>query len=349
MNLKRPCKGKRLSEYAESRWYKSWNLCVLVAGILFSGHSLAQEAKLTTDLRAGLKLSYYLGRNNSYTESGSHFTFGICVGATFRNDKRPFALHLQTGVNIYAAGLGTNLLNTYYEPDGKGGVIERRRKMELDFVNSAMANVEWGGRISEEYRSFYPIQHFNHMTPYINNLYKNATVTYGVNYIFNTSNRNQTNTFIGAASPWASFGMYNDGSTIFLLGDQYDRFWTGGGYIRLNPVYSGKATKAGPRNEWSVEYNFNRFTYDVQDGYRLANFLMIPMVQDASIYNLLYNNSLTTFKINLPRNMTVGWSIMGETKRDIQDFLHQICGYPHHVTSKKGEGLFTATYNPVIK
>lgn len=349
MNPERPGIHKQLPLCTILTWCRACSFCLMMAGILLSGRGTAQEVKLTTDFRVGLKLSYYLGRNNSYTESGSHFTFGICAGATFRNDERPFALHLQTGINIYAAGLGTNILNTYYETDGKGGVIERRRKLELDFVNSVMANIEWGGRIREEYRPFFPIQHFNHMTPYINNLYKNATVTYGVNYIFNTSHRNQNNTFIGAATPWASLGMYNDGSTLFYLGDQYDRFWTGGGYIRVNPVYSGKANQAGPRNEWSLEYNFNRFTYDVQDGYRLANLLMIPMVQDASFYNLLYNNSLTTFKVNLPQNVAVGWSMMGETKIDIQDFLHRVFDYSKHITYKKGEGLLMTSYNPILK
>ncbi len=330
------------------RWCRSWSFYLMAICILPPCRGTAQEAKIVTDLRAGIKLSYYLGRNNSYIESGSHFTFGICAGATFRNDKRPFALHLQTGVNIYAAGLGTNILNTYYDTDRKGGVIEKRRKLELDFVNSAIANLEWGGRIREEYRPFFPIQHFNHMTPYINNLYRNATVTYGVNYIFNTSHRNQNNTFVGLASPWMSLGMYNDGSTIFYLGDQYDRFWTGGGYIRVNPIYSAKST-AGSRNEWSLEYNFNRFTYDVQDGYRLANVLMIPTVQDASFYNLLYNNSLTTFKVNLPHNVALGWSIIGKTGVDIQDFLHRVLDHSKHITYKEGEGLFMTSFNPIIK
>src|SRR5690606_23429466 len=101
-------------------------------------------------------------------------------------------------------------------------------------------------------------------------------------------------------------------------------------------------------NEMSLEYNFHRFTYDVQDGYRLANLLSLPFVQDASFYNLLYNNSLTTIKANW-RYGGLGMSWLGRSKVDVQDFIHRTLGYPLHLTYKPKELLLHFSYAPMFR
>lgn len=323
----------------------------LIFVMLFLGNCIlqAQEKKEhKIDLMPSVKLAYYFGLNNSYKESASHFTFGIALGSTFRSNKSPFAIYLQSGLNVYSSGLGTNTINTYYGTDNYGNPIEKRRKLELDFVNSALLNLEMGGQVPEEYRYNHSINHFNHHTPSMNFLHKNLTITYGVNYIFNTSNRNQTVGFAGISSPWISGGMYNDGPKFFLLGDQYDRFWTGGGYLRISPFYSFKKAHEMLK-ETSIEYSFHRFTFDVQDGYRLANLLKLPIVQDASIYNLLYNNSLTSFKLNFANQLSVGASVIGKSSIDIQDLIHKKGGFARHITFMPQSILPSVSYSPIFK
>jgi hypothetical protein len=318
--------------------------------ILLSGSEInAQKSKLhKPEIIPALKLAYYFGINNSYKESASHFTFGIAIGTTFRGHKGPFGIHLQSGLNLYTSGLGTNIIDTYYGNDNYGKPIEKRRRLELDFINSALLNIEMLGSIPQKHRFNYTINHFNHQTPSTNFINKNLTLTYGVNYVFNTSNRNQTVGFAGISSPWLSAGMYNDGPKFFLLGDQYDRFWTGGGYLRISPFYGIKKLNKD-LNQTTIEYRYDRFTYDVQDGYRLANLLKLPIVQDASIYNLLYNNSISTFTINIPNQVSVGISVLGKSKIDVQDFIHKKRGDAKHITFMPQRILPTITYSPQIK
>ena len=56
----------------------------------------------------------------------------------------------------------------------------------------------------------------------------------------------------------------------------------------------------------------------MQDGYRLANILMIPNADDDNFYNLLFNNSLTTLKVNWNEH-SAGISFIGRTNFDTQD------------------------------
>jgi len=322
-----------------------WPLILLLMTMASGVHS--QEGS-NSDIHwsAAIRLQYYIGWNTKGIEASNHFTLGTCFGITFRRDGFPLFAHLQSGANIYANGLGTNIVDNVIDPDVSGKPVYKRRKLEVDFVNTALLNFESGGMVDAQNRMYLPIQHFNHMTPYVNNIHRNFTFTYGINYIFNTSHRNQNIAFLGLSSPWVSLGMYNDGSAPFYLGDQYDRFWTGGGYLRINPLYNASQPTAAI-NEYSLEYNFHRFTYDVQDEYRVSNLLGFPQVQGTSLYDLLYNNSLITVKLNW-RNAGVGMSWLGKSSVDIQDFIHETLGYPIHYTYKQSERLLHISYLPTL-
>ncbi len=311
--------------------------------------SLAFAQELTNDevqWAASIKLQYYIGWNSRDIEPTNHFTLGACFGITFRKEDFPAFAYLQSGVNMYANGLGTSIVDNVIATDKDGNRITKRRKLEFDFVNSALLNVESGGLVAIKDQAYFPIQHFNHMTPYVNYVRRNFTMTYGINYIFNTSHRNQNISFLGISSPWISMGMYNDGSPPFYLGDQYDRFWTGGGYLRINPFYKERQPDAN-LNEYTLEYSFHRFTYDVQDHYRVSNLLSFPQVQGLSLEDLLYNNSLINFKVNW-KNVGFGMSWLGKSPLDIQDFIHRTLGYPIHYTYKESERLFHFSYSPVL-
>ena len=330
------------------QYYLRQGVLYLILGfLLHTPPAAAQDTSLgTIQWTAAIRLQYYIGWNNRGVESTSHFTLGSCLGITFRRDGFPLYAHLQTGVNVYANGLGTNIVGHVLDTDVNGARVSRRRKLELDMVNTALINFESGALVDEHVRGYYPIQHFNHMTPYVHHIQRNFTLTYGINYLFNTSDRNQNIAFLGISSPWISVGMYNDGAPPFYLGDQYDRFWTGGGYIRINPLY-----RVGQPNDYlnesSIEYSFHRFTYDVQDEYRLSNLLGLPKVHGTSLYDLLYNNSLVTLKVNW-RAASAGMSWLGKSPMDVQDFIHKTLGYPIHYTYKQSERLLHFSYSPIL-
>ncbi|WP_132778543.1 polymorphic toxin type 23 domain-containing protein [Sphingobacterium alimentarium] len=164
----------------------------------------------------------------------NHFTLGISIGTAIRKDDIPASLMLQSAINIYANGLGTNILNEYIYRDKNGESIEKHRKVELDFINSLIGNIEFGDEFQPHNRHLHPIKHFNQMTAYSNYDLKHYSVSYGTNFIINSHNRNQQVGFVGFNTPWLSFGFYNDGTLGKLVGDNYDRFWTGGGHLRIH-------------------------------------------------------------------------------------------------------------------
>ncbi len=301
----------------------------------------AQEQRMSSDFQVSLRAMVHLSGRE-----GNHLTLGLSVGTALRRKNVPVALLLQSAVNVYGKGLGTNILDSYRRPAGDGEYTERRRRLEVDLVQSVIGNLEFGPLLDGAHRYLFPIKHFNQMTAYSNHAYTHYTLSYGTNFLFNSGHRNQQIGFAGVNTPWVSLGFYNDGTMGGLVGDDYDRYWTGGGHIRLhlyNPSNPGAAA-----NEFSLEYNFDRFTHDVQDGYRLANILLIPNADDVSFYNLLYNNSLITFKANW-RQYSLGYSLLGRSNMDIQDFIHRTLGYPRHLTYARPEHMVTFGYLPMIR
>lgn len=272
---------------------------------------------------------------NGWDENGtSHFTLGLSAGTAFRKEEIPFALLLQSGVNFYAKGLGTNILDNYITESGK----EERRKFQFDWVTALLGVLEWGPQIRETDRSWMPIVHFNQMTAYSLRPYYHYTLHYGTQFVVNSQNKHQQVATIGFQSPWAALSIYNDGTLGRLVGDDYDRFWTGGGHLRLMAYHLHNED-----TEWnriSLNYHYDRYTYDVQDGYRLSNLLLIPNADNQDFYKLLFNNAMTTFSLNY-ENYNLGISIMGRSGLDIQDLIHKTLGYPKHLTYAPNEILLS--------
>lgn len=323
------------------RWRPNLLIGVVLFVCILPNFVKSQSHKTTLDFNIGLKCSANLSGSPS-----NHFSLGISIGTAIHKDDIPASLMIQSAINIYANGLGTNILNEYIYRDKNGETVEKRRKVEVDFINSLIGNIEFGDEFQSHNRHLYPIKHFNQMTAYSNYALKYYSLSYGTNFIINSHHRNQQVGFVGANTPWLSFGFYNDGTLGNLVGDNYDRFWTGGGHLRLHAFNPNNTTAT--LNEFSIEYNFDRFTYDVQDGYRLANILMIPNADDNNFYNLLFNNSLTTLKVNW-NEYSAGISFIGRTNFDIQDKIHDFFGYPRHLTYANKETMLTLGFTPLIK
>jgi hypothetical protein len=304
----------------------------------------AQENQNTFDLNVALNCRMHL--STAAKNGTNHFTLGISVGTAIRRDKIPAALLLQLGINLYSKGLGSNILDNYRDPDAPAISREYRRKFEMDIVSTALLNLEFGNDIPSGDRMLFPFVFFNQMTAYSLQPIRYYNVFYGTSFIFNTSHRNQQVGSLGFNSPQVSLSYSNDGEIGKFVGDYNDRFWTGSGYLRIKPY---KRNRSNPDiNLLSFEYYYDRFTYDVQSGYKLANILLIPNADDVSFYNLLFNNSTTTFRINYGI-YSLGYSIYGKSKIDIQNLIHKTLGYPLHLTYAQPEHMISFGFTPTIK
>jgi hypothetical protein len=323
-------------------------LALLATLVLITHGGKAQEipGRTVPQWFASLKLMVHL---NGAKQSGtSHFTLGASVGTALRIENfRPPAMLLQTGVNLYGNGLGTNLIDNYDDPGLPPGLRERRRKFTLDWVSSVIANVEWGPQYREEDRFLFPFVIFNQMTAYsVTPLYHN-NIFYGTHFVLNSQHRNQQIGVAGINLPNLALTYYNDGVIGALVSDEYDRLWTGGGHLRFGLYGWIRDQSTVPWDHISIEYHYDRFTYDVQNGYKLSDILLIPNASNQDLYRLMYNNGMTTFKLNFG-GYAVGTSITGRHNWDIQDLIHKTKGYPIHLGYGHKQRLFTAGWRPVV-
>lgn len=308
--------------------------------LLCTGSAAQNDAFARVAPNFGLRANVFLG-DKQY----NHITLSIAIGTTLRHpDFQYGAIFLQTALNVYANGLGTNIFDTYTPADS---LPTFRRKTELDLVTSLLLVGEAGQFIPERHRYLYPVKHFNQMTAYVNPIQRYWSLYYGTNFVFNSSHRNQQVGCFGINTAWVSLGYANDGAVGISswTGDHYDRFWTGSGYARIN-AWGIRGVNDPTLERLSIEYHYDRFTYDVQDAYRISNQLMLPATLEKDQLKLFYNNAITTFKVNLAP-FSAGLSIIGKSKIDIQDAIHRSMNYPKHFTFARKAHLLTLSYYPL--
>jgi hypothetical protein len=73
----------------------------------------------------------------------------------------------------------------------------------------------------------------NNMASGVSNNFENS-VTLGTNFVLNSDGRNQRVGYAGFKSGKVDFSFYND--VIPVLGDQDDRWWTGGGSLNIGDI-----------------------------------------------------------------------------------------------------------------
>ena len=270
-----------------------------------------------------------------------HLTVSVAVGTALRPEERSVALWLQSAVNLYTKGLGTPVLDSYRAEKGR----EVRRRWQVDWVNSLLGAVEWGPRLRAVDRPYQQITTFNQMSAvalvpqYQHNLY------YGTHFVWNNNQRHQQLGALGVHTPWVAFNYYNDGLLGRLVGDQYDRFWTGGGMLRLMAFRHGTEAEAWTQ-QTQLRYQYDRFTHDVQGGYRLSNLLLIPNADDPDFGKLLFNNAMTSLDVQWGP-YSVGVTLLGRSRWDVQDAIHRMMGYPLHLTYAPAEVLVRLRGQPL--
>ncbi len=165
--------------------------------------------------------------------------------------------------------------------------------------------------------------------------YKNM-IALGTNLILNNNARNQVSGFVTTTFSDLSFMYYNDGSPFHIigLGDDFDRYWTGGGSIFFH-------NDKGYNN---VEFSFDQFTGYTPLMYELANILGInvPLYErkdgakrNGKPYPYTHNTSQYHLRIATDKNVAVHAGVVGSLVFDgkywgIQDLIHRALNMPFH-------------------
>jgi len=219
-----------------------------------------------------------------------------------------FMLHYGPSVSIYSKTLGANLNPLVGD-------------IQVDFTNTLSLGFGWGDslRFFKNLRTIHNGDFYNLVT------YQQNAFLLSTNYIVNNHKRNQVVGTITLSFEDFTLDYYNDGPpfNIIPMGDNFDRYWTGGGTIYVHNKNGFNA----------VELSFDQFTGYSPLLYELANILGInvPLYdhdpkKKQTPYD--YNTSMYQLKIGLDKNVSVDLGIVGAmvTKKGkyfgIQDIIH---------------------------
>ncbi len=183
---------------------------VFIAVVMVS--TLAQVSstlRLSTSIFLGTGNHNWFQLNTAYGISEKIGTSGL--GAFHANSSLV--------INLYNGGLGTAMGST------------RRNSFQLDFVFIPSITCGIDGTTGRST----PLYQFNAMTENgLENTYENA-ITYSQNLVFNGGLARNRNQRVGSVNikyrDFTALTIYND--VIYFLGDNDDRWWTGGGMLSL--------------------------------------------------------------------------------------------------------------------
>ncbi|WP_235298148.1 hypothetical protein [Portibacter marinus] len=231
----------------------------------------------------------------------------------------------QMGATLYYNGLGDNILDTY-------------KKARFDFVSSVMASIGTP-MASMLYHDRIKIRAFNSFlaNPISDEFHHSLTV--GSNVILNTDRRNQITGFINAnVARMVRLGYMNDGPPFgrFGLGDRYDRWWTGSGFLEVFLDQGYAQELKYPYLDSKFIYTFDRFTGNVQEAYEVSNLLGFKYVPDYNLQENYFNRARGKIgfeAFNIGYEISVQW--LGLLENDLQDYIHHKLAMPYHMTYAK--------------
>ena len=294
------------------------------------------------DIGFTLRLNFHFNNKGASNFSASA---GVGVSQVLGGRDVQVTPSYQLNANFYSNGIGNNL-------------HRNKRKFQIDFINS-LALTFGVGQLDRAPRDM-EIRTFNAMTsPTIRSNYYKFSATIGSNFVNNMNHRNQQVGFLGV-DIWkvVKLGYYNDGPIFdkIGLGDSYDRWWTGGGFFELDgralaKVFYWMAGKDIPDTlhyllDTRYQIAYERFTGNVQDAYRGANYLGMSNVPPKSTDESLFNRGYLKFSVRHSDGWTAHYSILAP-KKDFQDMIHDKSGKARHFSAARKERLlgFELDYN----
>lgn len=248
----------------------------------------------------GLKLKVDIGNKRT-----AHYSVSVSGGIGKQMwDAMLFSYHLTA--TLYRGGLGNSLLPSNVDDH------------QVDVVNG-FAITGGGGKPYRRIRPFYtwsanPAVSFS-------NPYRNS-FTLASNFLWNNHHRSQQIGFAGLALGMVSVGYYNDGTPFSAqlgLGDGFDRFWTGGGYLHIGHDASDVQAIA----------SFDKFTCDSKTGFDVANLMRLRFVP-SSAEDASFNRGRTMLTLIHRDGIGLNVGLFDNPSMDIQDFIHRLGRMAYH-------------------
>ena len=231
----------------------------------------------------------------------SNFRIDVSVGGSYLI-KDNWMPTYQISASLYKGGMGNSV--SYTERD----------KHQFDIIQTFGFTAGWGSYYATEK----PLFLFN---TFIANpqqdIFKHS-LSIATNFLYNNHDRHQQIGFLGISTGKFQVGYYNDGTPFHQLlglglGDAYDRWWTGGGYLRYN-------TSDG----YAVQLQHDKFTGFIRDAFEIGNKLLMDYVPYKEIKEATYNKSMYRLTVSSPSGLGLHLSATDYHKADVQNFIHII-------------------------
>ncbi|HRI01214.1 MAG TPA: polymorphic toxin type 23 domain-containing protein [Saprospiraceae bacterium] len=235
----------------------------LIFSFLYHSKNQAQnppepDSKLIGDLYGSLGINVQFNYGGGIHFPGIKAYIGIGTCKTTKDKKWMVSSFINLG--IYNKSLGNSL-------------VLLNQDNQIDLTTSVYFGRIWQSGLHKYYKN---IRTINNLPIYQIRSDAKALAMIGVNFILNNNGRNQTVGGIAANYDRVSISYYNDGGVPFDklgLGDQFDRYWTGGANIF---IHDSQRTNL-------LELSYDQFTGYQKQYYELATKLGMD-VQDYSIF-----------------------------------------------------------------
>lgn len=270
----------------------------LLLGLLgFMPPAIASPPPDSTIFGIGIQFRIDLGlrRTTNYVLS-ANFGLGRTMG-------KNVLLSYQFNANLARGGLGNSQLFT------------DQNSLRFDLVNAFSMTVGTG-----DYRFARPLYSWTpNYAPSLITPYRHA-LTLSTNFLWNSRRQSQQIGAFCLTSGDVLLGYYNDGPPFnnLGLGDGYDRWWTGGGYLHIVHQPSGFQGIA----------RFDKFTGFGRDAFELGNALRLRYAPYADIGQMAYNYGRLSATLIHPSR--VGFSFSLYNILDVQDFIHRSMRLVYH-------------------
>ena len=252
----------------------------------------------------------------------NNLSLNLSVGGTYESNENTL-LGASFSMNLYNGGLGTH----------QG--TKNKSEFQGDFVLST--SFTFGkGQVKEGNEM--PISTFNSLTlTPLENSFQNS-FTYGYNFIFNTSGRNQTNASVGFKLGDFTFQTYNDVSYLKfgINAIANDRWWTGGGNMALR-------TNAG-----ILSWGGDVFTDEIL-GRREGRATHVGTGQRSGVYSNRdrnINNGLSFVQFQSNQGSKTRINLIGSNQMFWQNGIHFVMGV--HYFESKAQNTFQFSNSAII-
>lgn len=268
---------------------------------------------LSVQLGAQVGLNFNLGKNRFRQNFPSIKGF---IGINSSNELKLFKgttglLNLGTCIGIYNKSLG-NSLNLSFQDN------------QVDWTTNLTLGMGWGDHVPNRL-----MQTINNLPFYNLQHRQEYAINAGCNFIMNNYKRNQTNGSISITTNKFSLTYYNDGGPIFGwgLGDNFDRYWTGGLLLYLHDVQINALSDTSRVN---LSFNKVEFSFDQFTGYRPQMYELTGIfgadIQDYDLYQN-FGNDTTGLVYTVNPNGRDGYDFNASQYRLSYNFGPYVGGY----------------------